>query len=57
MALKRETVLFGNIVLALFNLIVRELSHAATMSAYQVIVVITIIKLKNGLHPIELTAL
>ncbi len=56
MALKGKTMLFGDIVLALFDLIIRELGHAATVGAYQVIVVITIVELKNSLHPVKLAA-
>jgi hypothetical protein len=55
MALKRETVFFSDIMLTLFDFVIGELSHAATMGTYQVIVMITIVELKNGLHPVELT--
>lgn len=56
MALKRETMLGGNFVLPLLDLRVRELDHRAAMRTNQVVVMVTIVELKYGLHAIKLTA-
>jgi len=55
-ALKRETMLGGDLVLPLLNLWIRELDHRAAMRTNQVIMMVTIVELKYGLYAIKLAA-
>jgi len=56
MALQRKAVVLGDLVLALFNVNIREFDHLAAVGANEVVMVITVIELKNGLATVKLAA-
>ena len=55
MAFKRIAIRACDLVLALFDFVIRKLSDLAAMRADQMIVVIAIIELKDRLAPVKLT--
>jgi hypothetical protein len=55
-AFQRETVVLGDLLLALFDVRIRELDYRAAIRADQVIVVVAIVQFEDGLAAVELAA-
>lgn len=56
MAFQRKTVILGDLVLALFDVGIREFLDLAAIRADEVIVMVAVIEFKHGLAAVELTA-